>query len=194
MRQSLDNMQGYYLLKKRILWLLIIGVFLAVITVGIWPYLPREVDVRLEGVKYRLGAENVSGIESATIHIDGTVRRTLKGHRLFRGTVELKGESMPVPKKQMKNRTFIARKGESFLLAYQWYEDGFKSFTLGELYADNDFRQITLTLFEQREDGQSAWSSGDGLMMTAPAKDRMEAIHLANKLMSYSLRGLLPMN
>jgi hypothetical protein len=178
------------------MWLLILGVFLTALTAGIWLCLPREVDVRLEGVKYRLGTENASEIESATIHIEGTVRRTLKGHRLFRGTVELGDEPMPVPKEQMTNRTYIARKGEGFLLVYQWFEDGIgKSFSLGELYADDDFRHITLTLFEQREDSQSAyWSGGDGLMLTAPAKDRTEAIHLANKLMSYTLRELFPLN
>ncbi len=179
-----------------VVWLLILGVLLTALTAGIWLVLPREVDVRLEGVKYRLGTKNASEVESATILIEGTVRRTLKGHRVFQGTVEVEGEPMPVPKEQMKNRTFIARKGEGFLLVYQWFEIGVigKSFPLGTLYADDDFRQITLTLIEQREDGSGHWSSGDGLMLTAPAKDRTEAIHLANKLMSHTLRGLLPLS
>lgn len=178
------------------MWLLILGVILTALTAGIWLYLPREVDVRLEGVKYRLGAKNVSEVDSATIQIEGTVRRTLKGHRLFRGTVVIDDGPMPIPKEQMTNRTFVARKGEGFMLMYQWFEDGSigNSFSLGELYVDNDFRELTLTLFEQREDSQSGyWSGEDGLMLTAPAKDRTEAIHLANKLMSHTLKGLLPL-
>lgn len=194
MRQSLDDRKGHILVKRRVLWLLVIMVFLTALAVGMWPYLPREVDVRLEGVKYRLGPDHASVAESAIIYIKGSTRQTLQGHRQFQGTVELKGESFPVPKEQMKNRTFIAHKGESFLLAYQWYEDGFKNFTLGELYTDDDFRHITMTLLEQGEDGQPAWSSGDGWMISAPAKDRTEAIQLANKLMSRVLSGQLPMN
>lgn len=101
-----------------------------------------------------------------------------------------------MPKEQMTNRTFLARKGEGFLLVYHWPEDGtIGTYSLGTLYAADDFRQITLTLFEHGEDRLSGhWSGGDGLMLTAPAKDRMEAIHLTNELMAQSLKGLLPLN
>ncbi|PWW02565.1 hypothetical protein DFQ01_109190 [Paenibacillus cellulosilyticus] len=182
-------------MKKKVVWLVIIGVFLTALTAGIWLYTPRDVDVRLEGVKYRLGTNNTSEIESATIHIEGTIRRALNGHRLFRGTVEMEGESMPVPKEQMTNHTFSARKGEGFLLVYQWVEKGtIGSFSLGQLYADDDFSHITLTLMEHGEDGRSGyWGGNDGLMLTAPAKDRTEAIHLANKLMAHTLKGLTPL-
>lgn len=195
-QSTLDAVMGYSLLRKKVIWLLLLGVFLAGITAGIWLYLPHKVDVRLEGVKYRLGTENISEVESATIHIEGTIRRTLKGHRQFQGTLELAGEPMPVPKEQMTNRTFTARKGGGFLLVYQWFEEGtIESFSLGTLYANDDFRQITLTLFEHQEDSQSwHWRGGDGLMLTAPAKDRTEAIHLTNELMAHSLKGLLPLN
>lgn len=104
---------------------------------------------------------------------------------------------MPVPKKQMKNHTFIARKGDGFWLAYHWFEHGTigKGFPLGTLYANRDFSQITLTLFEQGEDGNGySWNGGDGLMLTAPAKNRTEALRLANKLMEHSLKRLRSLN
>lgn len=176
--------------------LLGLGVFLTALTAGIWLYLPREVDVSLEGVKYRLGTENALEVESVTIQIGGTFRRTLNGQRLFRGTLEIEGEPLPVPKEQLTNRTFNARKGEGFLIVYQWFEGGSigKSFSLGTLYADDNFRQITLTLFEQQEDSKSSnWSGEDGLMLSAPAKDRTEALRLANKLMANLLKGLKPL-
>ncbi|MFC4808622.1 hypothetical protein [Paenibacillus sp. GCM10023250] len=172
---------------KKVIWLIGLGVVLTAFTVGLWLYLPREVDVSLEGVKYRLGTENAQEIEPVTVQIEGTLRRTLNGQRLFRGMLELNGEPLPVPKEQLTNRTFNARKGEGFLLVYQWFEEGTigKSFSLGTLYADDHFRQITLTLFEQQADGKSAnWSGEDGLMITAPAKDRTEALRVANTLMA----------
>ncbi|GMK37096.1 hypothetical protein PCCS19_01490 [Paenibacillus sp. CCS19] len=67
------------------------------------------------------------------------------------------------------------------------------SFLLGELYANNDFSQITLTLYDHQEDGSSSWGGDDGLMLSAPAKDRTEAIRLANKLMAHRLEGLQPL-
>lgn len=180
---------------KKIIWLIVLGGFLISLTVVIWLYLPREVDVRLEGVKYRLGTENALEVQPATILIEGTVRRTLKGHRLFQGTVEIEGEPMPVPKEVMKRDTFSARKEAGFTLIYYWFENGKigKDFPLGQLYANDDFSQIALTRFEQREDGSWNWSGGDGLMLTAPAKDRAEALRLANKLMVDLLQGLEPL-
>lgn len=84
LKPSTLNATGYRLSMKRAAWLLGLGVFLFALIAVIWMHLPREVDVRLEGVKYRLGRENASLVEPAAIHIEGTVRRTLKGHRLFR--------------------------------------------------------------------------------------------------------------
>lgn len=50
------------------------------------------------------------------------------------------------------------------------------------------------SLFEQSEDGQSSyWGGDDGLMLTAPAKDRTEAIGLANKRMANRLQGAQPL-
>lgn len=183
-------------MKKKVISLLGLGVFLTALFAGIWLYLPRDVAVNMEGVKYRLGSENALEVEPATIQIEGTYRRTLNGQRLFRGTLELEGDILPVPKEQMTNRTFIARKGEGFLIVYHWFENGIgKSYSLGTLYADDDFRQITLTLFEQEQDSKSgSWSGGDGLMLTAPAQDRTEALRLANKLMAIELKGLQPLN
>lgn len=183
------------MLGKKIVWLIVLGGFLIFLTFVIWLYLPREVDVRLEGVKYRLGTENASEVQPATILIEGTIRRTLEGHRLFKGTVEIEGESLPVPKGVMKRDTFSARKGAGFTLIYYWFENEKigKDFPLGQLYANDNFSQIALTRFEQREDGSWNWGGGDGLMLTAPAKDRSEALQLANKLMKELLKGLEPL-
>ncbi|MBD3918459.1 hypothetical protein H8B09_06810 [Paenibacillus sp. PR3] len=182
-------------MRKKALWLLIIGVLVTAIAYGLWRYSAREVDVRLEGLKYRLGTINASEVEPATIQIEGTVRRTLSGKREFRGTVEIEGESIPVKKEIVKNLTFSARKGEAFHLIYPWYdgEGNMYSFQLGDLYANDDFSQVTLTLYDQREDGSRYWGGDDGLMLTAPAKDRTDAVRLANKLMAHRLEGLQPL-
>lgn len=174
---------------KKSVWYLVLGVFLIGFIAVIWLHFPREVDVRLEGVKYRLGKENASEVEPAVIYIKGTVRRTLRGDRLFQGTVEIEGEPIPVPKDELKNYKFIAPKGKGFTISYFWTEDwkSWNSFMLGTLYANDDFSQITLAISEKREGGWS-WNGGDGLMLTAPAKDRTEALQLANKLMEHILK------
>jgi hypothetical protein len=66
-------------------------------------------------------------------------------------------------------------------------------FQLGDLYANDDFSQVTLVLYDQREDGSRYWGGDDGLMLTAPAKDRTEAVRLANKLMAHRLEGAQPL-
>lgn len=167
---------------------------MAAIAVGLWRYSARHVDVRLEGLKYRLGTINASEVEPATIRIEGTVRRTLSGKREFRGIVEIEGESTPVKKESMKNLSFSAREGEPFYLTYPWFEGGsMHIFQLGDLYANDDFTQATLVLYDQREDGSRYWGGDDGLMLTAPAKDRTEAVQLANKLLAHLLEGARPL-
>ncbi|MEH6938379.1 hypothetical protein V7056_11020, partial [Bacillus sp. JJ664] len=61
--------------------------------------------------------------------------------------------------------------------------------TYGTLYIGNDFSQFTILIFEKESKGSNGWSAGDGIMISAPAKSREEALSISNHLMKDFLNG-----
>ncbi|WP_138417279.1 hypothetical protein [Aquibacillus sediminis] len=165
---------------------LTITVVLVIIIAVAWNYYPKPYTKNLNGVYYQLGNEEVR--EQIKMRIDGRLRNPLFGKTRFDGTVEFEGEEVPrVPEDR----------GELEL----WFEDGYGSvvsfgrtradgvlepsiYYYGTVYSDNDFSQFTIAVYSRdtEDEDRGSWSAADGLMITAPAEDREQALKINQQL------------
>lgn len=174
--------------KRTLLVLAGAAVFLVIMFASI-QLLPKSYSVTLEGVKYRLGAENEASLEPVAIHMYGTMKRSLTGKGMFKGTIDVVGEILPVPADKRKLKINFNR-DHSGQIIYGYYEDGQPwVYSYGVIYVNNDLSKITIAVFDKDEAGGGGWTGADGLMITAPADDRTNALKVANELMNDVLEG-----
>ncbi|NGZ74439.1 hypothetical protein [Saccharibacillus alkalitolerans] len=153
-------------------------------------YWPKPVHLDAQGVKYRLGEKDSGGEQLVRVRIDGEVRRDWKGKPTFSGTIDAEGEALPVPEDRRTVKVDLSGKPADGLIIYDYFDDdGLHMYTYGKLFADASFDSVSLNLFEQDEDGGRGWDSGSGLMITAPAKNREQALEIANGLMEREMEG-----
>lgn len=184
----------------------ILSISLIIIVIGaIWVMYvkhPSTIDVKLIGIKYQLGYEDVkSGIEPATVIIQGKVHTSLKRERIFKGVVRIVGEQIPVPQDQRNIEIHFSRDGWGSI-AYPYFLFDERGATVGagiyqshSIFANKDFSQVTFLITtpnqqSESEDGnlQTVWNTENGKMLSAPATTRKEALALSNKLMREYLK------
>jgi len=180
-------------------WIISFSLIVIIIGVAWMMYVkhPHTIDLELAGVKYQLGSEGAkSGTEPATVVIQGKLHTSLKGERVFKGIVQIVGEQIPVPQDQRKVEIHFSKDGWG-VIAYPYFIYGERGaikdtniFQSHSIFANKDFSQVTLLLRapdqqSDSEDGnsQTAWNSENGMMLSAPASTREEALALSNKLM-----------
>jgi hypothetical protein len=173
--------------------ILLFGVLLAVVAAlafGVYRFYPREVDFEADGMKYRLGAVGAAEERPVRVIIKGKVWRNWNGDRKFVGTVDLKGEEIPVPE-DARDVTVNFNHGTNFgVVVYGWFPNGTaRTRALGILHVSDDFSAVAIQFYEYEDNGGS-WTSGDGLIIAAPASNREEAVALSNELMRDSLAGI----
>lgn len=162
------------------------------------------IDLQLEGIKYQLGSEGAkSGAEPATVVIQGKVHTSWKGERVFKGVVQIEGEHIPVPEDQRGVEIHFFKNGwGSIAYPYFIYDErgavkDIITYPSHSIFANRDFSQVTLLLStpgqqsapEDRK-SHSAWNSENGMMLSAPASTREEALQLSNKLMGEFLKSV----
>ncbi|CAM3963349.1 hypothetical protein GCM10007362_07780 [Saccharibacillus endophyticus] len=154
-------------------------------------YWPRQVHLDVQGVKYHLGEANAGHEELVRVKIDSEVWKDWKGARTFSGTIDIQGSDIPLTESEQKIKINLGEGAGSRLIAYNGYHEitGPFRYIYGSFYADDPLRNVTINVFEQKEDGGSEWSSDSGLMVSAPASNRTEALEVANKLMKKDMRG-----
>lgn len=176
--------------KKIISIVLAIWVLMIVISVVLL-FLPRTIHLDGEAVKYRLGEDNRESEQTVHIKMDGKRYLTTSGDYIFRGTIEIEGESFPVPEDQ-KNLEIRFHKGYG-LIEYIIFDNGKTDiFLYGTLFVDRAFSRLTIAISEENSNGEQnskSWNSEDGLMLSMPATNRSEAIQLSNELMENYLGG-----
>ncbi|MEL7597140.1 MAG: hypothetical protein AAGU01_02945, partial [Clostridiaceae bacterium] len=65
----------------------------------------------------------------------------------------------------------------------------FSQVTYGPIYINNDFSQLTINIMEPQNlyIPNKKWIGDNGLMISAPASNRKEALQISNSLMKYIL-------
>jgi hypothetical protein len=164
--------------------LLIVGLSL------VWYTFPKTLSHTLQGFAYQLGNEEV--VEKVTIKIDGKFKRSLTGERTFKGTIDIEGEDIPVP---LEERTLelVFNDNNMGSIVYSYVENAVpRLYSYGFIFINEDFTQFTIAKYEKDvgEDFGGTWTSSDGLMITAAANTREQALSISKKLMSgYLERG-----
>lgn len=167
-------------MKKVISRVVIIAALVAIAWMLYYIY-PKDVYIHTEGVKYRLGDLDTGTLTN--VEVKGKLIHSITGKRTFKGTIWIEGEPMPVPEHSRK-LTLKFSSDNSSTLAYVYSDNGQVAIHhVGSIYINGDFSEFTLTLTEKDEDGSYSWNGGDGLMLSAPASNREEALKLSNELM-----------
>lgn len=136
----------------------------------------------VEGVKYRLGIENKDFEESVTVNINGKMKWNFKGERIFTGKIEVEGEEIPIPEEQKKLKMRFRKNADPDYILYVHVENGkVNHYIYGSMYTNADMSEFTIEVFEESDLGGRGWNGGDGLMISAPASDRAEALEISNR-------------
>ncbi|GAA0488274.1 hypothetical protein GCM10008986_12390 [Salinibacillus aidingensis] len=175
-------------MRKKGLWTAMILVT-AVLLFTLWYIYPKPYTHTFEGVRYQLGSENMGMEEPVTIKLDGEIQNRLFGNRTFRGTILIDGQNIPPENAGEVGIQFdIKDRGDGVKYTVIKEDENYPSlYFLGTIFLNQQLGELALTIHDQRESG-SRWSSKDGMMITAPAGNRSEALSTANKLMSEILQ------
>jgi hypothetical protein len=132
---------------------------------------------------YRLGSGSL--VENIDINVNGYFSRGLfKGDR-FEGTINI-GD------KELQKLDMMFAKDKGGILFY--YDETTGDYTShGQIYFDNKREKIAITVFDQSRQDKSKknWSSNNGLMISAPANNRAEALEISNELLKETLENKL---
>jgi regulator of replication initiation timing len=165
---------------------MIITVLLVALAIFIsWNFYPKHYKETLNGVYYQLGKKDVS--ENIKIHIEGKLRNHLFGDKKFDGTVKFEGEMVPRISKNRGDLELWYEKGFGVINSfYRTDENGVLKpdiYHYGIVYINDDFTQFTIKVNSRdTDDDQGSWSEENGLMITAPADNREEAIEISDEL------------
>lgn len=139
---------------------------------------PKFVRLEHQGIYYQLGNPDMA--EEVTVIFDGNLTRGLWLEDAFEGTITIGDKVL----KQVNMR--LPKSSQSPIV---YFDDETKDYvTYGSLYSKDIKKDFTISVFQYDEEEDSdGWSSADGYMISAPAKDRKEALELSNRLMEKEL-------
>ena len=159
--------------------LIIYGIFIFFI-IWIVNYLsPRRLNKEYSGEIYRIGVSNYS--EHIKINIDGNLYKGLFKGDKFKGTIII-GD-----KKLLKLDMIIDNEGMGLLF---YFEESVGEYTsYGSIIFSNKKDEFTISVFEENKDKKEfkSWYSKEGLLISAPANNRDEALKLSNDLMEKTM-------
>ncbi len=166
-------------------------VLLGAVGAACFLYWPKQVHLDAQGVKYHLGETNAGHEEFVQVKIDGEVWIDWKGIPTFSGTIDTGDDRLELTEDQRKVKVKLNGIAGNNLISYGGFDANTGPFTFvyGRLYADKSFQNVTLNIFEETEGGGSGWGSDSGLMVSAPASSRTEALEVANTLIKKDMKG-----
>ncbi|SKC68737.1 hypothetical protein [Maledivibacter halophilus] len=144
-----------------IIYFLILAYFLT--------WVPKEFNHSFDGVKYRLNSDKI--IKETRVVFEGVLIKPIFGGNSFSGTITIDG---------VKYNVFELKFDEFNSASINGLKDSGASFSLGYIYFDKAYESFTITLYEKKGLNSYGWNPENGLMVTAPAQNRAEAVELAN--------------
>lgn len=164
-------------MKKHIYYI----TFILLIVLSVLYFYPRKFNRKYSGVAYRLGDSAYS--ENIKISFDGYLSK-----RLFKGD-KFQGEINIGDKKLIR----IILKFSSSNSPYgedsahiDYYDESLEAYkNYGAIVARNIKDEFTICVLEADKDnkGGSSWSSKNGLMVSAPASSRSEALDISKSIL-----------
>lgn len=140
-------------------------IVICVIAIAIYYTFPKIINVTLNGVSYKIN--NKQQQEKVTIKINGSYGKRILMKDLFIGSItigDLRCDGVEIS---------VGDNSRSYWLSY--IDKNTKHVkTYGEIFTDNTFSKFTISVVG--EVGE------DGIMISAPAKDRVDAVKISNEL------------
>lgn len=155
-------------------------VSLLVFTIMLWP---KDIDKTMYGVKIKLGSDNINYLEDVEIEVYGQYSNNfLFGHK-FVGMIIIDNE---VITSEMDDVIRFGNDTGGGALLYKRDKATVTLRTYGMIFADKSFDEVIVLPYEKDSNnkGYSSWGSDDGSIIVTQAKNRKEAIKIANVLMA----------
>lgn len=139
---------------------------------------PKLVIVEYQGIYYQLGNRELA--EERPVSFEGQLTRGLWLEDSFQGTITIGEEVL------QKVNIRLPKDGPIVITYLDEATGEYASY--GTLYTKDIKKSFTINIYQYDEATDSdGWSSADGFMLSAPARDRSEALELANQLMKDDL-------
>lgn len=154
---------------------IILACLIIVVVFYVFYAFPRKYNITFHGIKYRLG--DTSYQEDIEVRIKGWYIKKIFSGNQFRGEICLGDEKL------LNVNLELNEYNSDILMGYKEDIGEFRMY--GEIYLSNTLDKIAILLFEPDDKGDYSkgyWSSKNGLMISAPAKSREEALHLSKEL------------
>lgn len=160
-------------ITRGILYLLILSIPVAALVYT----LPRDMQTQYTGVEYRLG--DTASAKSINVQMNGSIQKRFFEHNRFRGDMKLGENSL--------EHMDVVLNPDGALLMVRNNETG-KLERFGVLYANNDLSIWTIAVLEPvvlfgQVSEERFWDVESGLMISAPANNRQEALLISNGLL-----------
>jgi hypothetical protein len=140
---------------------------------------PKKFIKEYSGVIYRLGDSSYS--EKIKISFDGYLsKRLFKGDK-YQGTINIGDKKLPMIKMEFSIKDSPFTKDSADVMYYDADLGEYK--TYGNMISSDIEDMFTIRILEPVISGGSTWSSANGLMVSAPANSRIEALDISNRLM-----------
>ena len=144
---------------------------------GVFRIFPRNVSLSLRGVEYQLGSKRY-GVKPVVLRLSGTLHTSLWGVKTFSGTLSIAGATV-----QNKDNGRHLDIGFSSGLGSISYLNRnpftYYYYTYGTIFTNQGFNTFTITVYPHNGWG---WNSTNGLMISAPAQTRTQALQISNTL------------
>ena len=167
--------------------IVIITAIVCSVMIASWYFTPKQINKTMHGFSYQLGNEE-SG-ENIDIKINGELRKTFTGKKIFKGIIDIEGIDYPMTPQEREVEMNFVENQDFMVYKYIDKEDSDykpEMFNLGAIHINNTFSQLTI----RKIDKDGSWNGNNGLMITAPATDRNEALKISNELLEdYRLEG-----
>jgi hypothetical protein len=151
------------------------------VVIGILTFYPKNIDLSLKGVMYRLDENNFKPV---TLNIKGRVVRSITGSETFKGIVDVNGLQIPVPKEHRYLE--VPFTNNSLSITYVYYVDNAAyNYTVGTLFSDKKWKKFTILLLEDNDNksNSKAWKRENGPIISAPSNDKKEGMIISKQLL-----------
>lgn len=168
---------------------IIISVSLLVLAIAVYvgkQWFPKSNDMELPGIQYQLGKGNETVSKPVVIRLEGKMKRSLLGRQHFEGRIEVSSEELSVPKHSRTLR--LVFDDLRAIIDYRYFSDGqLGSYPYGTIYIDKDMNKFTILRFSEetasyKGEKNVGWSGENGIVISAPAATREEAVKLSNEI------------
>lgn len=158
-------------LKNRSCIFIILLIFCFIIYVFPWIH---KIDTTIQGIQFRISDEDYS--EDVSIKVKGVYNQYLIKNDTFEGIISIDSYDFTLDVPITPTKFYD---GHADLIYDNMH-------SLGWLICTPDFDKLMITVYEPKEVISKGWSGENGLIISAPAKNRVQALEIAKILFNKS--------